>query len=1499
MTRKSEFLNNMATIYGSPTKSELITSRMEKYIKNLNNDAKTPLKALSPSRINSARNLNEIANGSPAYKKVLNTHSPSREIFGSKTKSSNESPSISSYFHSPSRETKDFDASIGTPSKYNGKDKNYYEFLCRVAEAKQWIESIISESLPSVVDLVTSKCMSDGVYLAKLVQKIKPELVSKIVPAGNALVYAHTQNINVFFDLVDYLEVPSLFRFELTDLYERKNVPKVFETIHAVASLLSTRVDTHLPQMQNMTGHFTVNIEDIKRCQRKIPNVHAFRPFNQSKSRNPSPQKSCSNHFVEEIQEQRQSQYNDHTLSLEPPKTPSKISSATSNEIVNNLNTPVTDISSHSTSITQLKSPMRLTYSPDRTFSYYSPGISRNLSYRTEEIGYFNRRRVQNQYDYEYYDTFRYSSSNYSPTRRQRMSENQFLDSVTDFQAILKGLNVRYRIHLKNLTLEHKNVRCRELQSFCKGILLRRNLVSTRCFSSPNSLDILQAVARGTIVRQKIDHVRFKCLKNERHVVKLQIIARSAALRYNVERKLQFRNTYASILSKFQAKIRAIKQRSSIYMKDTCAKKFVSELTSVQAIVRGKQIRIYTARTSGNGEHINLQAVLKGALQRKRIIELCEAVSSPATQQFSAFVRGYIISKKYVKCTNELPPQISQFNAVAKGVLTRFAIELINDVIEENQIAYFQARASGFLVRKKIENEDSYYVSNVLSVVIIQNHIRKYQIQNAYVELMSSACPSLSSIKKFVHILNSSDGNMFSTQLQRIKKEINETNEEFNELEEQIEIQIRRKESLEKRRINVSKYLSPAGCRQLQARAISTGTSIVSKNLLILYSKVGFLLQVDPFYWKLLSREAPEFCIANLPKIYAPVKGSINIREQILFTRVIGELLAEQLGETVSASAFLDRKNSVWNSLLQEYLISFRAQDLNRAFSQLYKYLDSELVDFESDPSKIYRKMYPTASESPAYAAIVDPDTSSQYVKNMTSLWTAVETVCAIVDQQSLQKMSELKYICSEAYQHGASIYGDELSALKAIGSVILRSLLYVALERRNEIASEPIIRDYQAKSSILMKTLEVVFGFEQFVGYFESLNPYLLQSQDNIVSTVRSLLVEPDERKLYENIIYTDMANESRPSLTIYHQNFIKIIKKFGSIISNVPHDDPILNLINGIELEYDKNSVSGQSQLVIPLDPTVYRVPLTDDRSALLYHEAKIGICCCIQIEDVSTSLTELLLSEILPEDEVAFQHLLEDYNGIEKQLFNRHGGSMTYREMKRFLLHRIRELTALEIVDKSNDYQFILTDIANSIKSSSCIKELNDKEIKLMESVHGFLQNKYQSLQYLKEALHQANLKSISDVQTMRKYAPMKKSGFGSKIKDVYQKAHNKNSEESTLTLKWSVRQLVEAEVLVKMEGENLRNNNVSFFGSSGSKYPDIDVKISTKDGEIFGFEMLDNRKKKSQSLHTVLKFSELIEKEGLDLDANVSIFTGKTMVLRVEKLLNLLVDSYFAM
>ncbi|CAG8468100.1 10535_t:CDS:10 [Diversispora eburnea] len=126
------------------------------------------------------------------------------------------------------------------------KNIQAYEYLCHIGEAKD---------------------LRNGIVLAKLARSFRPSVVGKIFESPK-LQFRHSVNINFFFDAIRDVRLPNIFRFELTDLYEKKNIPKVIYCIHALSHLLATKGLT--VRIRNLVGKLEFTDEQLHTTQRGL-----------------------------------------------------------------------------------------------------------------------------------------------------------------------------------------------------------------------------------------------------------------------------------------------------------------------------------------------------------------------------------------------------------------------------------------------------------------------------------------------------------------------------------------------------------------------------------------------------------------------------------------------------------------------------------------------------------------------------------------------------------------------------------------------------------------------------------------------------------------------------------------------------------------------------------------------------------------------------------------------------------------------------------------------------------------------------------------------------------------------------------------------------------------------------------------------------------------------------------------------------------------------------
>ncbi|KAF7996206.1 hypothetical protein HCN44_001838 [Aphidius gifuensis] len=142
-----------------------------------------------------------------------------------------------------------------------------YEYLCHLEQVKKWLETCFNETLPPSTELEEN--LRNGVYLARLANLINPNLVpvkkiydfnqDKYIKYG--LQYRHIDNINYFIKFVESKNLPKNHQPETTDIYDKKNMPRLIYCIYLLSSDMFNSGET--TKIENLCGKIQFSDDDI------------------------------------------------------------------------------------------------------------------------------------------------------------------------------------------------------------------------------------------------------------------------------------------------------------------------------------------------------------------------------------------------------------------------------------------------------------------------------------------------------------------------------------------------------------------------------------------------------------------------------------------------------------------------------------------------------------------------------------------------------------------------------------------------------------------------------------------------------------------------------------------------------------------------------------------------------------------------------------------------------------------------------------------------------------------------------------------------------------------------------------------------------------------------------------------------------------------------------------------------------------------------------------
>ncbi|CCF58707.1 hypothetical protein KAFR_0F01110 [Kazachstania africana CBS 2517] len=1506
-----------------PMERSQTNSYFDRYLQNVNSENQRslqPLKPLSSSEVNLSLNINTPSkvnfktSASPVLLKEKENLSTS---FRSSVPASN---ALNSRPNPPMKNTSTQNFDI---SNYSKEELRYYEYLCRVGEIKVWIENVIGETLPSELELCVGDSLRNGVYLAMVTQAINSDLAPTVFPAGDKLQFKHTQNINAFFSLVEHVGVPDSFRFELQDLYNKKNLPQVFETLLILITMIAKKWPGKTPVLTNLSGTLSFSKEDIKRVQRLWPRIRDFKALAapQSPSRKNvrdspdhsglirdfnqfEPLKVLTKNIDNDNHKTPSKTYEKEYTKLETPRLASPIKLSTSptkqyeSEADLNRRSPIHSF--RETSV--LPSTPSLQYSPLKTtsLSYYSPSISRHLTYDTE---FYLRRSQNRETNLQYYDAFAYSPSHYSPVRRRKMTESEFLQEVVNIQSCCKGSNTRFELYMQRKLLTLFKNEIFRFQSLLKAQCARKNILGDN-YTNPvlqniPTLPILQAQLRAINVRNKIDSHIIKGFRQQRNIERLQACLSGIKIRKIIRIQIIDNNIATIPAKRLQARVkgnfRREKLRSLLYV----AGSQLTEITTIQSFCRGRFVRRQVGGLSSTllqtEASLDLNA-LKGIIRGNTVRCSVELRHNVVIHERGSLLRLLALLQannsrhkvRFLTLASEDQRSVLSLQGLVRGILVRYTLDLIDDIIEYNNIDILQAHVRSASIRSTLTKRSKIFLKSEKSIVNIQSKIRMYLQRSAYVELMQYPNPRLRSVRKFTHLLNNS-GTMeeLQNELEACQASLDSENMKRASLEKEIRERLDILDILEKFGLDKEGLiLSWKATRDSLTSPYSQYSS---------FEKLFYLLQVNPAYWKILYGQEKEFVENNVYLTFTTVNERMGEREKSCFVRLLNEFLLYSVNEAKSINQIFSEKSQIWERLMKKFLYK-EYPTLFSLFNPLLEYICDPKVDMDSNPYVLYEKIHGSAPHQ-NILPIEDKETKEQFIQNLRNLWHCIEMIAEILTKQFSSIPLEVRFLCTKIFGYAADKNADETDSLRCIAKVLIGCFISEYIVNRRQYGFlENEDEQIEEKIAVVLKSAMTVFSLRKFSGYYDPLNQYCDEIKGNVQTLLYSVFLDPSYEQKGEELVYTDMISKP-PSLEILKEKAFEIVDKFREHLLNYPENDVILEVLE----EATERKSKRESRIFLQLNPSAYRFSVVEDKMRKLYDQTKRAFIYMTQVEEIESNLYALATSTVLPEDEPIFKQLVKENSSIKNDPIVQHLQPQTYFSLKSTTLKRIYELENLGIINsRENKLQNILNDIANTIKNPTYALEYVSHELNIATNILRQLSENNRQLSKHFASIGKSIEKIIGESQRARNFVPGHKSTF-SGIKSAYKKVQHKDViEMEGLKFKWTTRQMYEKGVIRSITGERLGEQTVKVFGSSGPKFPDIVFKISTSNGAKFSIQLLDKRKgseKRFTETMDSFTFHDLLYSQVNGQD-KIWTLLNSAVSFNTEKLLFLIIETFFS-
>ncbi|KAG0144428.1 hypothetical protein CROQUDRAFT_47337 [Cronartium quercuum f. sp. fusiforme G11] len=1203
-----------------------------------------------------------------------------------------------------------------------------YEYLCHVGEAKQWLEAVLAmSSIPkrlSVTEL--EQTLRDGVILAKLARRfLGAQAVPKIF-IHPKLQYRHSDNINYFFRFVRHVGLPELFIFELVDLYNAKNLPKVIYCIHVLSHLLAKR--GMAARIANLVGKLEFSNDQLEQTNaglvgKSMPN---FGNIN----------RELAKEINEEPEPEPESERQDRELAEVEPE------------------------------VIKLQAQCRA-------------HLSRQNHYNLRKELYSNLDRWM---------TIVQASCR-ATLVRQRHSKTQEMLGRLEFlwiglQAHGRGTLVRRRHRALCAAASRVTNQFVGLQSLVRARAVRQEVKERHKQLGCSTIEIsgLQARIRGLLSRRRFFEPIHRLDVHERSIIDLQAIIRSRLVRARVADQVVKLLAAEEDTVGFQAMIRGSLARKSLLEHVRALQTIEPTIIGFQACCNGALVRRQHAQKSKALHKLEvrrgvggLQAFVRAGMVRKKIESQKKELDfvAPDVVGIQAQCRGVLARVDWGSWFEHLRGQAGWEGAVYLQSLIRGL--LVRRMFFERLIHYHHHL-------DKVVKVQSVFRSRQAATQY--RHLqRKVNVPigaiKAFLHLLSD---SDADYEEEIALGNLRTGAV------RAIRDNQELESHVNELDTKIALLVKNKISLDelqshsrrRRELVASKrnsVLAAAGdVFAVGANVLEKGT----KKKLELYQQFFYLLQTKPEYLARLL-----FLMKNCEeKIKKVVEGVVLTlfgyaqmrREEYLLLKLFQRSIHEELAGVNSLSEFVMGDFTFVKLMVQYGRGAKERKYLKDLLSPVICEIVKDDVDLnvETDPIKIYRSVISNEetrtgiqSSRPLDVtfnqALADKETCALFIKHLQSLRALTDRFLYAITESTKRMPFGIRYIAREIFRGLQVKFESEPE--DALAKVVLHMIYYrylqpavVAPETYDVVDSVigPLARKNLAEVSKMLNQISVGRLFSDENPYLVPLNEYVTHATTKFGIWFNELVQVEDAEIHFAVDEYLDHTVSTKPTIFISPN---EIYSTHSLVLSDLDRiapgkDDPLRAVV--LELGGAPSAASAEldqaraGEIALNLEN---RLAVNQDPEAemkALWVKTKRYVLAMLKVQPRVT-LMDAFLEPVNEEHEdewarIVMEEVEWEQRRIGRRVDERPAGntledvhSLSFQELKARTLENVLELEKLGKLSREDNYQGILDSLAKDILQRNRRRIQRRVDMAMLANTLAHLQDKQR---YLEEQEAQYN-------------------------------------------------------------------------------------------------------------------------------------------------------------
>lgn len=1243
-----------------------------------------------------------------------------------------------------------------------------YEYLCHIGEAKEWMEDILKRQIPPIVQL--EEALRDGVTLAELVDSLYPERRLRIFRSPK-LQFRHSDNIAIFFRFLAEVELPDLFRFELIDLYEKKNIPKVIYCIHALSWLLFRKgiVDFRIG---NLVGQLEFEHHELEAMQKGLDKAGVSMP-------------SFGNMGAD--------------FGVEPTPEPEPEPVESEEDRIDR------ELGENEFAIVDLQAQMRGAAARMRC-THMMQGLWDSeemlVDLQSRIRGDFSRQIAEYRLNMRRFAVNLQSGARGFLVRQRQYDQESFWQSregdVLMLQNLVRGKKAREEVRMTKSLLRREELGVCELQANIRGFLSRNTIAAqkqeTRNSSGP--VKELQAAVRGMLLRKLVADDHEDLWREEDSISAIQAFSRAMLTRNQISRQRDELEASSPIWTSLQAVIRGNEVRLEVQSTKEELNEYKVEIAALQSFIRAAAVRQGVADTisqlhQSENSVQEVQNSIRGMLLRKKIAADHDSLVSqtPQITQLQALARGCLQRQKVGAVLDEMDchtEMIIELQALSRAVLLRNDVGNVLAELdsEEESIIAIQAAAKACLVRAKFAEKKRYFKENMEKVVKLQSFVRGRLQGEAYKSLTTGKNPPVNTVKNFVHLLNDSDFDFNEEiEFERMRKTVVQQvrqNEMAEQYIDQLDIKIA---LLVKNKITLDEVVKHQRNFGGHSGNLLVNTSMVSGNQFDLkalnknsrkklesYQQLFFTLQTQSqylarYFKRIREQGTAEKDCKQIETLMMRLFGyAQKRREEYYLLKLIARSVREEV-EGVSSLQEYTRGNFFWCKLLANYTRSPRDRKyLKELLSPLIQtnIIEDPALDLESDPMQIYRSAINNEElrtgrpsqrplDIPREVAIKDPETRDMFIDHLRDL-REISDQFLLALQGLLHKMPYgIRFICEQTFDALCQQFPREPQErlLQLVGNWLWKFYLQPALTSPESMGViEKQLTPLQKRNlGEVAKVLGQVASGRLFGGeniYLQPLNAYVGDAIERIRLIFSNIISVPDAESTFDIDEFNDLYAKVKPTLYIKMADIFQI---HNLVSGDLPHicpnrDDMLREMVQELgSAKVNETEMLGVAtgEIQMTLNPKLHDIEDPEAEVKALFMETKRCILYIIRVQS-GPNLMDILVRPITREDDQKWHSLLREEFSSDSKTRGAYSDantlvdikSMSYKELKRTALENIMRLEQFGRISRHNYYQDILNAIALDIRTKSRRRVQRQRELEGVRLTLGNLSEKAEWLE-----------------------------------------------------------------------------------------------------------------------------------------------------------------------